>query len=64
MSREVHVRFSESLGVKFPRATHLTVGFQHKSDAERFWAELRERLRKFNLELHPDKTRLLEFRAV
>jgi RNA-directed DNA polymerase len=37
------------------------LGFQVKSDAERFWAELTERFRKFALELHPDKTRLLEF---
>jgi len=26
MSREAHVRFSEGLGVKFPRATHLERG--------------------------------------
>jgi RNA-directed DNA polymerase len=32
-----------------------------KSDAEGFLAEMRERLRKFGLELHPQKTRLLEF---
>jgi RNA-directed DNA polymerase len=32
-----------------------------RSDAERFWAELTERFRKFQLELHPEKTRLLEF---
>jgi len=37
------------------------VGFQSKSDAEQFWAELVERFRKFRLELHPEKTRLLEF---
>src|SRR5438034_6944448 len=37
------------------------VGFQHWADAERFLAELRERLIKFGLELHPEKTRLLEF---
>src|SRR5262249_19986711 len=30
-------------------------------DAERFLEQLRERLRKFGLELHPDKTRLIEF---
>jgi len=42
-------------------ADDFIVGFQHQSDAERFLAELRERFRKFNLELHPDKTRLLEF---
>ena len=37
------------------------VGFQHKSEAEQFLADLRERFRKFHLELHPDKTRLVEF---
>jgi RNA-directed DNA polymerase len=42
-------------------ADDFVVGFQHESDAERFLAELRERFRKFKLELHPDKTRLLEF---
>ena len=42
-------------------ADDFIVGFQHKSDAERFLAELAERFSKFNLELHPDKTRLLEF---
>ena len=42
-------------------ADDIVVGFQSKSDAERFWAELIERFQKFRLELHPDKTRLLEF---
>src|SRR6059036_2872271 len=42
-------------------ADDIVAGFQSKSDAERFWAELIERLRKFRLELHPEKTRLLEF---
>jgi group II intron reverse transcriptase/maturase len=42
-------------------ADDIVLGFQVKSDAERFWAELIERLRKFRLELHPEKTRLLEF---
>ncbi len=37
------------------------IGFQVKSDAERFRAELTERFGKFQLELHPEKTRLLEF---
>ena len=37
------------------------VGFQYRGDAERFLRELRERLRKFSLELHPDKTRVIEF---
>ncbi len=37
------------------------VGFQHKDEAERFLREFAERLAKFGLELHPDKTRLIEF---
>ncbi len=42
-------------------ADDIVLGFQNKSDAERFWKELAERFRKFRLELHPEKTRLLEF---
>jgi hypothetical protein len=42
-------------------ADDLVLGFQYKSEAERFWKEPAERLQKFQLELHPDKTRLLEF---
>ena len=42
-------------------ADDIVLGFQHRSDAERLWKELNERLRKFRLELHPEKTRLLEF---
>jgi RNA-directed DNA polymerase len=42
-------------------ADDIVLGFQVRSDAERFWAELAERFRKFHLELHPEKTRLLEF---
>lgn len=37
------------------------VTFQYKTDAERYLEELKERLRKFKLELHPEKTRLIEF---
>jgi group II intron reverse transcriptase/maturase len=42
-------------------ADDIVVGFQEKADAERFWTELKERMYKFHLELHPEKTRLLEF---
>jgi group II intron reverse transcriptase/maturase len=42
-------------------ADDIIVGFQERSDAERFLAEMRERLMKFGLELHSEKTRLLEF---
>ena len=61
MSREVHVRFCEGLGVRLPRSTHLVVGFQRNWEAERFLGDLKTRLAKFHLELHPDKTRLIEF---
>jgi len=61
MRRESHVRFREGAGVRFPRATRLIVGFQHEWEARQFWNELRERLAAYGLELHPDKTRLLEF---
>src|SRR5664280_2229231 len=37
------------------------LGFQHRADADRFLEAFRERLRKFGLELHPDKTRRIEF---
>jgi RNA-directed DNA polymerase len=39
----------------------MVLGFQHLADADRFLEELRERLAKFGLELHPDKTRRIEF---
>jgi retron-type reverse transcriptase len=42
-------------------ADDIVLGFQHRSEAVRFLAELRDRFRKFGLELHPDKTRLIAF---
>jgi group II intron reverse transcriptase/maturase len=42
-------------------ADDLVVGFQHRNDAERFLKEFRERLASFALELHSEKTRLIEF---
>ena len=42
-------------------ADDFVMGFQHKQEAGSFLKELRERLAKFGLELHPDKTRLIEF---
>jgi group II intron reverse transcriptase/maturase len=42
-------------------ADDFVLGFQYRSDAKKFVGELRERLRRFNLELHNDKTRLIEF---
>jgi len=37
------------------------VYLQYRTDAERFLRDFQERLVKFGLELHPDKTRLIEF---
>jgi group II intron reverse transcriptase/maturase len=42
-------------------ADDFVLGFELRADAERFLEELRERLGKFGLELHPAKTRLIEF---
>ena len=61
MRREPHVRFCERAVVRFRRATHLVVGFEHQADARRFLAAMRLRFEEFALSLHPDKTRLIEF---
>jgi len=42
-------------------ADDAVLGFQHREEAERFLEQLRERLAKFGLEPHPEKTRLIEF---
>jgi group II intron reverse transcriptase/maturase len=42
-------------------ADDVVLGFQYRTDAERFLRDFQERLVKFGLELHPDKTRLIEF---
>jgi len=42
-------------------ADDFIVGFEHRAESERFLSELKERFLKFGLELHPEKTRLIEF---
>src|SRR5665811_394305 len=42
-------------------ADDYVAGFEHREDAEQFLADLRERFAEFGLELHPEKTRLIEF---
>jgi RNA-directed DNA polymerase len=39
-------------------ADDAVLGFQYREDAERFLEQLQKRVRKFGLELHPEKTRL------
>jgi group II intron reverse transcriptase/maturase len=56
--RSRHAR-GDVIAVRF--ADDFVVGFEHRDDAERFWADLRERFAEFNLELAEEKTRLIEF---
>jgi hypothetical protein len=42
-------------------ADDFIVGFEYEEDAQRFLSALHERFAKFGLQLHPDKTRLIEF---
>ena len=42
-------------------ADDFIVGFQHHGDGRFFLEQMRERLGKFALSLHPEKTRLIEF---
>jgi RNA-directed DNA polymerase len=43
-------------------ADDFLLGFELREDAERMWAVLGKRLERYGLSLHPDKTRLLDFR--
>jgi RNA-directed DNA polymerase len=49
----------EVIFVRF--ADDFVAGFQHRDEAERFLTELRQRFARFGLELHADKTRIVEF---
>ena len=42
-------------------ADDFIAGFQYKEDAERCYVSLKERLKKFNLELEESKSRMIEF---
>jgi group II intron reverse transcriptase/maturase len=42
-------------------ADDAVLGFENRKDAEVFLEQLRGRMQKFGLELHPEKTRLIEF---
>ena len=56
--RKRHAR-GDVVMVRF--ADDIVLGFEHRSDAEQVHNDLRERFRKYSLDLHPDKTRLIEF---
>jgi len=55
------VRLVVRVEYRDPLPADFIVGFEQRDDAEQFLAGLRERFAKFGLELHPDKTRLIEF---
>jgi hypothetical protein len=42
-------------------ADDIVLGFEHEQEAQAFLHDLRERMRMFELALHPDKTRLIRF---
>ncbi len=60
MSGDVHVRFRERLGVRFPRATRLVVMCDTKAAVEEARRRVGLVLTWLGLELHPEKTRLVD----
>ena len=62
MRRESHVRFCEGGGVRFPSATRLVLLCKSESAAKEGLVRAREILARLGLELHPDKTRLVDLR--
>ena len=61
MRREPPVRIREGLGVQFPRATRLVIGFRDQRDAQRVMEVLPKRFGKYGLAVHPTKTKLVPF---
>jgi RNA-directed DNA polymerase len=62
MSRDVHVRICERVGVRFPRATRLCIGCELETDARKIMAVLPKRFARLGLTMHPEKTALIPFR--
>ena len=61
MSREVHVRFCEGLGVRSPRATRLIMGFERLEDVRKIQRVIAKRFARFGLKINTEKTRLVRF---
>ena len=62
MSREVHVRFCEGLAGKFRRSTLLVVMSRTESQAKEAHRRVSEIMARLGLELHPEKTRIVDLR--
>lgn len=59
--REVRTRLrGRTVLVRY--ADDFVIGFEHKDDADRVLEVLRKRMERYGLALHPEKTRLLDFR--
>lgn len=63
MSGDVHVRFREGLGVRFPWATRLVILCRTREEAETALAEVRQWVESHGLTLHPDKTHIVDSRT-
>ena len=59
--RKWRTREAEGETIIVRYADDFVVGFQYRRDAERFLNDLKERIGRFELELHPEKTRRIEF---
>ena len=62
MSREAHVRFRERRGVRLPPATLLVVLCKSEAKASAALEKVRSKLAELRLELHPEKTRIVDLR--
>src|SRR5262249_9247850 len=62
MSREVHVRICEGVGVRFPRATRLVIGCEREGDARQVMAVRPKRCARVGLPIPPTQTTLMAFR--
>ena len=58
MTRGCHVRFCESAGVQFPRATHLVILCREAEEAEAALRQVTVWTAANGLTLHPNKTRI------
>ncbi len=61
LEREVRPRLNGRM-ILVRYADDFVIGFERKEDAERVWEVLPRRMQRYNLRLHPEKTRLLDFR--
>ena len=59
MSGDVHVRFCEHLRGRFPRVTRLVILTTSEAEAENALEEVRQWMGIHQLELHPEKTRIV-----